>query len=85
MDWHPPASHDSDASPVRVVVRTVVDMSRTPIRRTAALRVPTLNASSAITVKRGHPVAMAGTVPATTAAAAVKVASTTMTTSSRLR
>ena len=36
----PPASHELDASPVRAVVSTVVDMSGTPMRRTAALRCP---------------------------------------------
>jgi hypothetical protein len=50
LGFDPPASVDSDASLVRVLVRTVVVMSRTPVRWTAAFRIPTENASSARTM-----------------------------------
>ncbi len=46
----PPASHESAASPVSVVVTTVVVMSATPMRRTTELRIPMAKASTAITV-----------------------------------
>ena len=46
----PPASVESAASPVSVVVSTVVVMSGTPRRRTATLRAPMAKANSAITV-----------------------------------
>ena len=46
----PPASGESAASPVSVIVSTVVVRSGTPIRRTVAFRTPIANASSAITM-----------------------------------
>ena len=80
----PPASEESDASPVNVVVSTDVDMSRTPMLRTAALRVPMPAASRPMAMKRGHPDPTASTEPATTVATARQVASTTMTTSEQV-
>ena len=81
----PPARDESDASPVSVMVRTVVVMSATPKCRTAALRTPMAKARSAITVKRGQPEPMAGTAAATIAATAVKVASNARATRSSIR
>ena len=51
----PPASDESEANPVSVVVSTVVVMSATPRRRTAVFRAPMLRARSVMTVKRGQP------------------------------
>ena len=51
----PPASQESDAMPVSVVVRTVVVMAGTPRRSTTELRIPIGNDSRAITVSAASP------------------------------
>src|SRR5215469_4651514 len=67
----PPASDESAAIPVSVIVSTVVGRSCTPICLTVALRTPIPNASSAITVNLGQPADTVTTDSATAAATAV--------------